>query len=140
MQGDTLPEYDRSHYVMTCDTINGSTGEVTERKLIDYQDLCETCTGVVEKAVAKLRQEKAPESSKKKEAPASASRKSLAAAVVKKTKKELSDKKGPCAGCGQFQEDHPNDSGCQEFHTAADKASIKSKDPDPKSTEDDFPF
>ena len=127
LEGDKLPEYDRSHYVMTCESVNGETGEVIERKLIDYEDLCESCTGVVEKAVAKLRQEKpspkAKESSHKPEpeSTTASSRKSLAAAVVKKTKKELSSKKPVCVGCGESSADHPSAVGCEVFHTAEDR-------------------
>jgi hypothetical protein len=98
-QGDKLPEFDRTHYVLSSEHVDGKTGEVTSKTLIDYNDLCESCDGVIEKAVAKLRMDKpavAPEpeqSSPKPVEKKATSRKELAAAVARKTEKKLSDKK-----------------------------------------------
>ncbi len=99
-QGDSIPEFDRTHYVMTSEHIDGSTGEVIEKTLIDYSDLCDPCEGVVEKAVAKLRMDKTsptvsepePEQSSPKPVDKKPpSRKELAKAIARKTEKKLSE-------------------------------------------------
>ena len=41
--GEELPEYNRSKLVLMQETVDNKTGEVTEKVLVSYTDLCETC-------------------------------------------------------------------------------------------------
>jgi len=49
------PSFDRSKLSLIRWTSDDKTGEVFEKVLLSYEDLCETCNGVVEKAIHKLR-------------------------------------------------------------------------------------